>query len=290
MVSKGFIGCAALAGAASLGAFVAAARADAIVLGSVKDNTLYQDTAGALSNGSGEHMFCGRTGLHGGFGTIHRALVKFDVGAAIPPGSTITAVSLTLNMSKSIANPQTCTLHRVNAEWGEGASDAPDEEGMGTAAVAPDATWLHTMYSTSFWATPGGDFEATASANVLVSDFGVFYTWGPTPGMIADVQGWLDDPSSNHGWVLRGNESAIFTAMRWDTRENPDPTKRPVLRIEFTGPCPIDYTADGVIDVMDYLEFLQRYEASDASADLNGDGFVEFSDYLEFLNLYEIGC
>lgn len=49
----------------------------------------------------------------------------------------------------------------------------------------------------------------------------------------------------------------------------------------------IDYNQDGLIDFGDYLEFLNRYDALDLSADLNGDGLVDFGDYLEFLNFYD---
>jgi len=49
----------------------------------------------------------------------------------------------------------------------------------------------------------------------------------------------------------------------------------------------IDYNEDGLIDFGDYLEFLNRYDAQDPTADLNGDGIVDFGDYLEFLNFYD---
>ena len=59
----------------------------------------------------------------------------------------------------------------------------------------------------------------------------------PSPEMVADVQQWLDTPSTNHGWLLRGDEIGSFTAKRFDTREHPDPTLRPALRIVYT-PAP----------------------------------------------------
>ena len=51
---------------------------------------------------------------------------------------------------------------------------------------------------------------------------------------MSDVQGWLDDPETNFGWVLLGNEESATTTKRFDSREHEDPTVRPVLRIEFT--------------------------------------------------------
>ena len=37
--------------------------------------------------------------------------------------------------------------------------------------------------------------------------------------MVADAQSWLADPASNYGWVVVGNESADFTAKRFQSRE-----------------------------------------------------------------------
>ncbi len=54
--------------------------------------------------------------------------------------------------------------------------------------------------------------------------------------MVADVQGWLDDPASNFGWLLQGNESANSTAKRFDTRESMISSNKPALSIDFTAP------------------------------------------------------
>ena len=52
--------------------------------------------------------------------------------------------------------------------------------------------------------------------------------------MLADVQGWLDDPSTNFGWLLLGNESGTRTTKRFDSKDNPTEANRPALTIEFT--------------------------------------------------------
>ncbi len=65
-----------------------------------------------------------------------------------------------------------------------------------------------------------------------------------------------------------------------------------VTYMNLYGPRPpeycgaIDYTGDTIIDFLDYLEFLNRFDALDTSADLNGDGMVDFADWLEFYNRY----
>jgi hypothetical protein len=124
----------------------------------------------------------------------------------------------------------------VLAPWGEGASDAPLNEGGGDVAQAGDATWLHTSYNTSTWASPGGDWVATASAALPINQPGP-YTWGTTALSVADVPGWLDSPATNYGWLLRGTETSSVTAKRFDTRESVVESRRPMLTIDYTPPA-----------------------------------------------------
>jgi len=208
------------------------ACADSVTLACDRDNTLYESTTGALSNGAGPTMFAGRTNQAAN--SRRRALVHFDVAAAVPAGSTITAASLTLNASQvSSAAPQVVALHRVLADWGEGASNAGDPGGSGAPAATGDATWKHCFFNTTLWAAPGGDFVAGPSAQLAVSDVGP-WTWAPTAGMVADAQAWLDTPGANFGWLLTGDESGGGTTKRFDTRESGDPAARPSLRIDYT--------------------------------------------------------
>ncbi|HKX57447.1 MAG TPA: hypothetical protein VJN01_15160, partial [Xanthomonadales bacterium] len=58
--------------------------AEQIVLTPVMDATLYEDDAGALANGTGEHLFFGRVGSSPeGDEKLRRSLIRFDL-AAIP--------------------------------------------------------------------------------------------------------------------------------------------------------------------------------------------------------------
>lgn len=54
--------------------------------------------------------------------------------------------------------------------------------------------------------------------------------------------------------------------------------------------CAADLNCDGLVDFVDYLAFLNFYDAQDPIVDFNQDGIVDFSDYLEFLNMYDAGC
>ncbi|MHC5005750.1 MAG: DNRLRE domain-containing protein [Planctomycetota bacterium] len=208
-------------------------QADSVTLGPVKDNTLFSTTT--TSNGAGDGVFSGRTGVGGG-GTIQRAVLAFDVAGNIPAGSTITSVTLTLTLLQSgPAGPQNHDLHRVLNDWGEGTSVGFG--GNGAPATPGDATWLHTFFPDQFWTIPGGDFDLTPSASQFVDAPVMAYTWGPTPGLVADAQDMLDNPGSDFGWMLRGNEDSFFTARKFASREYPEPTLRPQLTLEFEPPC-----------------------------------------------------
>jgi hypothetical protein len=202
------------------------ARAAIINLTPSKDNTLYEfDPAESdHSNGAGFHFFAGENGM----GELRRGVLAFDIAGSVPPGSTITAVSLSMNMSMTPAGALTVELHKLLADWGEGTSHAPMGEGDGAPATPNDATWRHRFFDTIFWTTQGGDFSALVSASQSVGAVGQ-YIWSSAQ-MITDVQSWLDNPGSNFGWLVLGDESTAATAKRFDTRESSSP---PVLTIEY---------------------------------------------------------
>jgi hypothetical protein len=215
-------------------------RADTIELVPAKNGTIYAPLLGQLvSNGAGNYMFAGNTAAPPPNGDIRRAVLAFDVAGHVSAGATITSVNLTLHMSKTISGAETCELHATTANWGEGTSHAPGEEGGGAPPTPDDVTWNHRFYPDTLWAQNGGDFSPMVSASTAVADVG-FYTWSSTPQLVADVQGWLDHPAGNFGWVLVGNEAAPATAKRFDSRHNATPENRPKLTIIYTTlPLPI---------------------------------------------------
>ena len=162
-----------------------------------KDNTLYEydPLEGDRSNALGFHFFAGETGMN----ELRRGVLAFDIAGSIPPGSTITAVSLSVNMSRTpTSTAYVMELHKLLADWGEGTSVATGGEGDGAPATPNDATWRHRFFDTIFWSTQGGDFSATVSASQLVGLVG-HYTWSSAQ-MVADVQGgWITRPATLAG-------------------------------------------------------------------------------------------
>ena len=229
----------ALTAGVLLAALLAArpAAADLVSIPASQDNTLYQDATGSLSNGAGQVFFAGRTSVF--TNVIRRAVIAFDITGNVPAGSTIDSVTLRLHLTRvpvPVTNT-TVTLHRVLADWGEGDSNPEFQEGGGAPASPGDATWLHRFFDTVFWTAQGGDFASTASASRLVAGV-AFYDWGPTLAMRSDVQDWLNEPSGNFGWLLRGVETTLESARGFDSRQSTAVLNRPVLEVVFTPPVP----------------------------------------------------
>jgi len=210
--------------------------ADVVSLLPAKDNTLYQSGNG-ISNGLGAHFFTGRTGQLEPF-SRRRAVIAFDIAGNIPPDSTVNGVTLRLFMSRSPTGTSMLTfLRRLDADWGEGTSNDSGGEGSGAPATAGDATWANTFFPNGFWNSLGGDFTAFPSGAAAVAGIGI-YTWS-SDQMVADVQGWLDNPATNYGWILTGSESASRTAKRFDSKDNPIESRRPQLIVDFSVSIPV---------------------------------------------------
>ena len=199
-----------------------------ITLTASKDNTLYETATGNISNGAGDYLFAGQTNQS----AIRRGVLAFDLTDKLPAGATIVSATLQLHLSKTSAGSTTVSVHRVLANWGEGSSNANSNEGSGVTATTGDATWLHTLFNTTLWQTPGGDFTPTASATAAVAGVAT-YQWR-APALLADLQGWQANPATNFGWLIMGDESTSGTAKRFDSRENPIAANRPQLTIIYT--------------------------------------------------------
>ncbi len=200
-------------------------------LNPLKDNTLFQEIP-TNSNGAGQLMYVGQNGV----GANNRGLLTFDIAGSIPAGSTITAVDLTMTADHPTASngPHVFNLNRLLEDWGEGASDngtVPGSPGggFGVAAVAPDATWNDAMLGTPWAAGSGGNFNPASSAAQTVDVNGP-YVW-TSATLVSDVQDMLDNPGTNFGWAVVGNETGAGTTKRFGTRESGIP---PVLTISYS--------------------------------------------------------
>jgi hypothetical protein len=221
----------------------ACASANVVTVGSSQDTTIYANNVNNSAGGA-VVMFAGTDGN----GSVKRALVKFDIASSVPAGSTITAVQLTLYLGQVAGNVTTGTatigLHRLTASWGEGTNGANtliSADGQGFAAHNGDTTWANRFFSSTSptpWTTAGGDFISAISAQTTVgATTNNGYIWLSTPALIADVQTWLDNPSTNSGWLLQNNdEVGLKTFRAFYTREETNSSLLPQLQVTFTPP------------------------------------------------------
>jgi hypothetical protein len=235
--------------------------ADTITIFADRDTTIFRDLP-SNSDGGGAAMYVGTTTMS----APRRALIDFDIADNLPAGAIITGVRLTLTLEQTAPaerQARSIELHRLLDDWGEGTTGRGGPatrtgRGFPTTADGTAATWTHRFYNTTPWTTAGGDFAPLASGSTMVGTSRGAYVWDSMPGMVSDVQSWLDDPASNFGWILLGVESAASTARRFDTREAANSALWPSLEITYSGgavPAPSSLTllAVGAAGTLGYI-------------------------------------
>jgi hypothetical protein len=204
-----------------------------VVLEAQADATLIEHPLGQRANGAGPNVFVGRTNQPADF--RRRALLRFDIAAALPHNALIEDVRLTLYLSQGDGPPVDVSLHRVLSSWSEGPSTATG--GQGAPALPGDVTWLHRSYPGLPWNQVGGDFLSAPTATATVAEPG-FYSWEHPQRLTRDARLMLRNPGRNFGWLMVGNEELEGSSRRFDSREFPDPTRRPMLEVRYRLPGP----------------------------------------------------
>lgn len=218
--------------AITAGALISSARADVLFLVADRDASLIQSASTSQrSNGTGDGLYTGR--INRSTNSIRRAAVHFDLAGSLPAGAVITNAALFMFQEQAAPGsaPGPVTLHSLTANWSEGPTFSAG--GQGDTAVDGDLTWFCATFPATPWANPGGDFDPTPLASVVADTNPGQFIWS-SPAMNAQAQAWLDNPASNFGWMLRGDESALGTAREWMSREAVAESERPTLFIEYT--------------------------------------------------------
>jgi hypothetical protein len=203
---------------------------------------------GYVTCGSIQNPACGTINLP--LYCRNRALFKFDIAGAIPPGSRIQSVQLRFWMvyapQDPEANPSGFELHRLLVPWVQGTGT--NQPGLfpgtlGRPALPGEPCWEFRQTPDVPWGLPGGapgvDFAAEPSGFMLdvVNRPNETYTVIEISNrLVADVQLWLDNPAANHGWLLKAtDESLAWTAKRFLTPES-GLDNYPRLEIQYLPP------------------------------------------------------
>lgn len=203
-----------------------AAHGEIVTLDSIAHGTLYETAGSQTANGLGQHLFAGNNGQD----LSRRGLIRFDL-ASLGPNVLVESVVLRLHVSQANAAASEVSLHRMLAPWGVGTTDAGGGEGGGGAATPGSATWTHAFFDDVPWDTPGGDFDLANLASTTVGGVD-WYEWSGS-GLVDHLQGVVDGTTTDHGWLLRGDESMASTAKRFDSMFA-DPAFHPELVVTYS--------------------------------------------------------
>ncbi len=274
---------AAVAGCSML-VTVCGAGADTVTVGALQDAMIFGTSAGAdTGNASGKDpvSFARRPTASS---NIKRGLTRIQhCSRAIfrPARATITGVTMTLFLAQvagsgggggiGTLSSRVLSLYDMNQPWGEGTSGSPTSAGVGGTGqgfprVNGDSTWDYAFFNSNpalaiKWnsndlglpgdTSPttdlhGGNFSSTASATSTFTSFSTLnvpFTWN-SPGMVADVQGWVDGTETNNGWLLKsdnGETTATSFLGFWSkdgAAANNNSAIAPELTITFSVPEP----------------------------------------------------
>jgi hypothetical protein len=144
-----------------------------------------------------------------GTGRDYRGLIRWNI-AEIPPGSTVTGVSLTTYVENA-APGEVYQIVEVLHPWKE-----------------TEATWSDP------WVEPGGD-AAKDTSSVLFGTISAGTT-GPRTAIlnndaVAAVQSWVNDPDSNHGFMIYDADNT--DQLELYQSENPTASRRPKLTVTY---------------------------------------------------------
>lgn len=160
-------------------------------------------------------------------GSPMRAMFQFDL-SQIPANATITSVSVTVTETRENSLASTdYELHRILQTW-----------------VETEATW-NSRASGLTWTSPGlaagTDYTSTASATITaaVGALGP-HTFDSTSSLVADVQAWVNDPTSNNGWFFKDASESGQNGRRWGstTTASSGGGAAPSLSITYTATAP----------------------------------------------------
>lgn len=164
-----------------------------------------------------------------GSNNIYRSLVKFDLSNQIPTNAIVTGVSITLKAEGTQSGTLTISAYNVLRDWGEGTKTL-------SAAASGECNWDAAKASVDNWGTAGCSNTSTDRSNTAEDSKVVSSAadWVMTPS-IATVQGWVSNPATNFGLLIKSNEPAGTNYIYFHS-DDAAAANQPSITVTYTVP------------------------------------------------------
>lgn len=179
--------------------------------GSSRDSYIY--IWGPDENYGGEGAF--KVGVYGG--SRYKGLLNFDL-SSLPLNASISAASLTLNVSGWGGSNGNVDIYKILKSWNEN-----------------EVTWSKATSATA-WKSPGCSDTTSSTKDIEVTKYASLnVALGKNiVNLTSLVKSWQANPQTKNGLLLVA--TSANTTFFFDTKENSDATKRPKLTITYTLP------------------------------------------------------
>lgn len=147
----------------------------------------------------------------------NRSLIKFDL-ENLPYGKLKHA---TLSLTMANEGNGVISLHKVTENWKGSFYDDTNY-----------ANWQSTGIENVNWNENGGDFLSIPSGRAVFNDNETLDIFGPR--MKLDIQDWIENPSTNNGWLILGSENTIDSKTQFYSGKNL--TQGPILTLIYELP------------------------------------------------------
>lgn len=216
-----------------------AEAAASVVFSNGEDNQITGTTGNDMlwNRGGFDTIAAGRGGNSS---VLQRSLIKFDL-SNIPAGSTVSSAALLLTcVGEFSSTDYAITAYPLSRSWSEGTA------AVGTYVLNTNATWTHSNYPTT-WGTPGADNTSSDRGPNSIGTAIVTNCVNASvsiPINTATIEGWINNPATNYGILLKGDETQNNTIKNFASSEHATVSYHPQLSIVYDsgGTPPSDTT------------------------------------------------
>ncbi|HEU0020721.1 MAG TPA: PKD domain-containing protein, partial [Dehalococcoidia bacterium] len=165
---------------------------------------------------------------------IYRSLLRFDIdGRLTDPTAVINAYNELTGWHHTDSNHlfhAYNSMYALNKPWGEGAGIQGENAGPG------EVSWTYTALPDQ-WAIPGAasasdtdpnaDRSETALVQMVATNQEGYKTYWSSQNLVDAVKGWISDPASNYGVLIKAVDELSQQTLHQASRESQDSPDHP---------------------------------------------------------------